>query len=87
MNAGTAGLSTTGNWREVQKIDEHDVIYVKTKQPMQKEILTLWIIIFGLGILLLIALCGCIIFAVKASKVPSKKESEMKNSSLNAEGG
>jgi hypothetical protein len=80
-------LATTGNWREINKVDEHNVIYVKTKAPMDPQVAKLMTATIILAIVSFVAVIGCFFFGIKSSKATPSKESEMMKVNPENEGG
>ena len=88
LDEGTAGLSTTGNWRAIQNNDKQDVIYVKNGLASQAALLAeegkagglvAATVIFAL--IAFFALIGCAVFGYQANQKgeaePKAAESEM----------
>merc|ERR1719281_2082833 len=76
LEAGTTNLGTVGNWRKIQPVDEHNVIYVqkglesyldelKEGEIDEKKGLVAATVIFAL--IAFFALIGCAVFGYQAN--------------------
>ena len=82
MNVAKDGLADVGNWREIQTVDEHGVIYVQEKEKMPPRVRGLMIGLILVSVVAFIAIIFCAVFGMKLSSRGSNTSQVGNNSQV-----